>query len=69
MRRQLTHASGEASHGEVRNVVVQPNEVTGGWRAFFDLNNLGKDPADLRLALQNGERAVSETWVYRFQQP
>jgi glucans biosynthesis protein len=59
----------QASHGQVRNLVTQTNEVTGGWRAFFDLAEAGSDPAELRLWLQSGNKAVSETWVYHFQNP
>lgn len=59
----------EPSQGQVRNVVVQTNEVTGGWRAFFDLVNAGSDPVTLRLSLLNGSNVVSETWVYRFENP
>jgi periplasmic glucans biosynthesis protein len=62
-------AKAQASHGEVRNLVTQPNEVTGGRRTFFDLAGLGTEPAELRLWLQSSNQPVSETWVYHFQNP
>ena len=62
-------ATAQTSHGEVRNLVTEPNAVTGGWRAFFDLKDPGSDPVELRLALHSGTQAISETWVYRYQSP
>jgi periplasmic glucans biosynthesis protein len=56
----------QASHGEVRNLVTQFNEVTRGWRVSFELPGIGSEPSDLRLFLQSGDAAVSETWIYRF---
>ena len=56
----------QASHGEVRNLVVQQNEITGGWRVFFDLGGDLNEEADLRATLLDGNRAISETWVYRY---
>jgi periplasmic glucans biosynthesis protein len=53
-----------ASRGEIRNLIVQPNEVTGGWRMFFDLIAPGGDKVELRGTLNLGERVLSETWVY-----
>jgi glucans biosynthesis protein len=59
----------QASRGEIHNLVTQTNEVTGGWRAFFDLTGAGAEPVDVRLVLQDGNQTVSETWVYHFQNP
>jgi glucans biosynthesis protein len=53
-----------ASRGDIRNLVVEPNDVTGGWRVFFDLVAPGTDKVDLRGTLNLGERVLSETWVY-----
>ncbi len=58
-----------ATHGQVQNLVTARNEVTGGWRAFFDLVNAGKDPVELRLFLHRGPEVLSETWSYRYQAP
>lgn len=56
-----------ASHGAIRNVITEKNEVTGGWRTFFDLAEAGNKPVDLRLYLHEGKDILSETWVYRYQ--
>ena len=58
-----------ASRGKVKNLVTEKNEVTGGWRAFFDLADLGKDAAELSLYLHVGNRVLSETWLYHYQLP
>lgn len=55
-----------ASRGTVKNIVLQFNEVTGNWRAFFDLIPEGSDPIELRCFLQLGEAALSETWSYQW---
>jgi len=55
-----------ASRGTVKNLVSQFNEVTGSWRAFFDLIPEGGDPIELRCFLQLGEAALSETWSYQW---
>ena len=56
----------EASRGEVRNLVTERNEVSGGWRVFFDLIAPGTDAVELRAALCSGEKRLSETWIYRW---
>ncbi len=55
-----------ASRGTVKNIVSQFNEVTGNWRAFFELIPEGRDPIELRCFLQLGEAALSETWTYQW---
>jgi glucans biosynthesis protein len=62
-------ATVQASHGDIRNVTVEKNEVTGGWRTFFDLADAGNKPVELRLFLHKGTEALSEKWVYEYQQP
>jgi len=52
------------SRGDVRNLVIEPNDVTGGWRAFFDLVAPGTDSVQMRGTLNLGEKALSETWLY-----
>ena len=54
----------KASRGEIQNLVVQKNDVTGGWRVFFDLVAGSGEEVALRLFLQHAERVLSETWVY-----
>lgn len=52
------------SRGAIKNLVTEPNAMTGGWRAFFDWEGAGHEPVELRLTLMAGERAISETWIY-----
>lgn len=58
-----------ASHGSVKNVVTEKNEVTGEWRTFFDLAEAGNKPVELKVALHRGNELLSETWEYRYQAP
>jgi len=62
-------AKAQTSKGEIKNLVTERNEVTGGWRTFFDLTGTGSDAAELRLTLQATGRVLSETWVYHFHNP
>lgn len=56
----------EASAGTLRDVVLEPNPETGGWRLAFVLDR-GRAPlVELRARLKRGETALSETWVYRW---
>ncbi|HZR21566.1 MAG TPA: glucan biosynthesis protein [Verrucomicrobiae bacterium] len=59
----------QASHGTIRNVVSEKNEVTSGWRSFFDLADAGNKPVELRLFLHIGKEPLSETWIYHYQPP
>ncbi len=59
----------QTSKGKLENVVIEPNPMLDGWRAFFDLIPDGDEPAELRLWLRQGDRVVSETWVYHFTRP
>ncbi len=55
-----------AEKAEIRNVVTQPNPVTGGWRLSFELSAKDKNPLELRAYLMQGSDAISEVWVYRW---
>jgi len=55
-----------AEKAEIRNVVTQPNPVTGGWRLSFELLGNDKNPVELRAFLMQGNDAISEVWVYRW---
>jgi glucans biosynthesis protein len=59
----------QATQGEIRNLVVQKNEVAGGWRVFFDFVAAGNDPSELRLFLHIGGQVWSETWAYHYSNP
>jgi periplasmic glucans biosynthesis protein len=43
-----------------------PDGVAGHWRAQFDLTVTGNDPVDMRLYLKNGDKILSETWLYQY---
>ena len=55
-----------AEKAEIRNVVTQPNPVTGGWRLSFELSGNDKNSVELRAYLMQGNDAISEVWVYRW---
>ena len=57
----------QTSRGQVKNLVIQTNDATGGWQVFFDLPGAGDKQTDLRLRLQPGGKPASETWVYNYQ--
>jgi periplasmic glucans biosynthesis protein len=39
----------QVSQGQVRNLVVQTNDASGGWQVFFDLAGAGDNRSELRL--------------------
>ena len=55
-----------ASAGEVRNQVVQALPRSAGWRVHFELVPGAARLVELRALLRQGERALSETWLYRW---
>lgn len=55
------------SAGQTTPPAVGPNPIVpGGVRVSFQLDPKGADIAELRLVLRNGEREVSEVWLYRW---
>jgi glucans biosynthesis protein len=60
-------AKAQVSRGKIENLTTQTNEVTGGWRVFFDLGEIEREPIELRLFLHRSGKPLSETWVYRYQ--
>ena len=60
-----------ASRGQPSLVQTEPvpNNVPGHWRVHFDLAVDGREPVDMRLFLRQGERTLSETWLYLFEPP
>jgi glucans biosynthesis protein len=52
--------------GEVIEPLARKNEVTGGWRASFDLRPDGDGPVELRCVLRLGDETLTETWVYQW---
>ena len=57
-------ANADASSGMLGPAVVQKNDETGGWRAFFGFRPDGGRPADLRCFLRHRGRVLTETWTY-----
>jgi periplasmic glucans biosynthesis protein len=43
-----------------------PDSVPGHWRAQFDFTPAGSEVVDIRLYLQDGSQALSETWLYQY---
>jgi glucans biosynthesis protein len=54
-----------ADKSEIRNLVVQPNPVTGGWRISFELAASKEPIVELRAQLMRQNERVSEVWSYR----
>ena len=63
----MADVSGSA--GKIRNVVVQRNAEISGVRVSFELAPGDAELVELRLVLQAGAQAVSETWLYRWTKP
>ena len=57
-----------ASRGTFSYIFTEavPDGVSGHWRAQFDLNATGNEPVDMRLYLKNGDKVLSETWLYQY---
>jgi periplasmic glucans biosynthesis protein len=57
-----------ASRGTFSYIFTEavPDGVPGHWRAQFDLTASGNDPVDMRLYLKNGDKILTETWVYQY---
>jgi glucans biosynthesis protein len=64
---QDVEARAQVSRGEIRNLVTERNEVTGGWRVIFDLAVGGHEDTELRVVLHKSGEPLSETWVYHYQ--
>jgi glucans biosynthesis protein len=54
------------SAGQIVGTFVVPNEHTGGFRAAIDLKLDPGQSADLRAYLRSGDKALTETWTYRW---
>jgi glucans biosynthesis protein len=64
LRGVVTLGSGSGEEAELLDQQVIKNAVTGGWRLVFQIRLRGDDPLELRAFLQQGERALTETWSY-----
>jgi len=56
----------DVAGGKVTDPIARKNEVTGGWRALFDLHPDGSDPVELRCQLRLADKPLSETWLYQW---
>jgi glucans biosynthesis protein len=64
--RESLQAVVTADKGEIRNLVVQPNPLTGGMRISFELDTKKEPLIELRGQLMRQKRPVSEVWIYRW---
>jgi glucans biosynthesis protein len=55
-----------ADKGSIRNIVTQPNPVTGGWRMSFELAHEKEPVVELRAQLMEEDSPTSEVWIYRW---
>lgn len=57
-----------ASRGKFSYIMTEavPNDVKGHWRAQFDLTVEGKEPVEMRAFLKNGDKVLTETWLYQY---
>lgn len=55
-----------ASAGKLSHLVLQPNPLTKGVRASFELDPAGSNLVELRLRLLRANRPITETWLYRW---
>jgi periplasmic glucans biosynthesis protein len=55
-----------ASAGKVSHPVLQPNRLTKGIRASFELSTEEASVAELRMRIVKDDRPVTETWLYRW---
>ena len=55
-----------ADKGEIQNLVLEPNPITGGFRLHFQLDTKKQRLIELRGQLMQKDKAVSEVWLYRW---
>jgi periplasmic glucans biosynthesis protein len=60
------HLIPHASAGTIRNVVVEPNPNSKGWRTTFEFAPGDATAADLQCVLADDSGPLSEQWVYRW---
>lgn len=61
----------KASAGRVEIVSARPLRQIKGYRAMFDLvpPDASSEQIDIRLFLRNGDKTLSETWLYQWNPP
>ena len=55
-----------ADKGEIRNLVLQPNPLTGGMRISFELDTKKEPLVELRGQFMHQDAPASEVWIYRW---
>jgi len=55
-----------ANAGKIANVHLMTNDAAKTLRLSFEHDVTGVDVAELRAILRNGDKKVSETWLYRW---
>ncbi len=60
------HLIPQTSAGTIKNVVVEPNPNTNGWRTTFEFYPGDAKLAEMNVVLANDQGPVSEQWVYRW---
>jgi glucans biosynthesis protein len=52
--------------GKIVNAVAQPNPDIGGWRISIEHDPQNEKLVELHARLMDGDRPLTETWVYRW---
>jgi len=65
-RDRLILADVSASSGRLKDIVVQRNRVTLGYRVFFEVIPADEKVVELRCLLKDGGELLSETWSYQW---
>ena len=55
-----------ASKGEITQPIAQKNDVTGGWRLFFDFEPGDEAPTEFRAHLALEDSILTEIWSYQW---
>ncbi len=53
------------SRGQVSSVFLETTSWNKAWRLQFDLKADGPDPVDIRAFLRDGDKALTETWLFK----
>jgi glucans biosynthesis protein len=52
--------------GHLSNIISMPDPATGGWRVSFELMPGSETTVELHGRLMQGDRKLTETWLYRW---
>lgn len=62
----LPKVKANVSRGILSDIVVQRNSVSNGWRVTYLLDPKNAESIDIRLSLTQGEKDISEVFLYRW---